>query len=98
MTAFDRLTDRIFGADTLDDEDRRAAAQVHFSTRLPTLTLEDIDHHLEYISCSPASILLGFVTTSVKQAALEEFQNTGAFYLITSHEVCNNDGERNVYR
>lgn len=78
-------------------DDKRLAAQVHLKTKLPTLALEDIDHHVDYISCSETSILLGFVTASSKHAAIEELRSKDKFYLVTSHDTCNNDGERNIY-
>ncbi|KAL8909501.1 MAG: hypothetical protein Q9207_000181 [Kuettlingeria erythrocarpa] len=80
-----------------DGDDNRLAAQVHLTTKLPTLALEDIDHHIDYVLCSKTSILLGFVTASSKQAAIEELRSNDIFYLVTSHGTCNNNGERNVY-
>lgn len=80
-----------------DEDDNRFAAQVHLTTKLPTLALEDIDHHVDYVSCSKTSITLGFVTASSKQAAIEELRSNDIFYLVTSHRTCNNDGERKVY-
>ncbi|KAL9594254.1 MAG: hypothetical protein Q9219_007135 [cf. Caloplaca sp. 3 TL-2023] len=83
---------------TTDDvEDRRLAAQVHLTTKLPTLALEEIDHHLEYVTCSRTSILLGFSSTSIKHAVIEELRAKDNFYLLTAHHTCNYDGERNVY-
>ncbi|KAL8752353.1 MAG: hypothetical protein Q9184_005764 [Pyrenodesmia sp. 2 TL-2023] len=79
------------------EDDRRLAAQVHLTTKLATLALEDIDHHIDYVSCSERSIVLGFVTLSSKQAAIEELRSKDKFYLVTSHDTCNNDGERNIY-
>ncbi|KAL8924894.1 MAG: hypothetical protein Q9208_003777 [Pyrenodesmia sp. 3 TL-2023] len=79
------------------EDDKRLAAQVHLTTKLSTLTLEDIDHHIDYVLCSETSILLGFLTASSKQAAIEELRSKDKFYLVTSHNTCNNDGERNIY-
>ncbi|KAL8966782.1 MAG: hypothetical protein Q9197_005793, partial [Variospora fuerteventurae] len=86
------ITD-IFGV----EDDKHTAAQVHLSTKLPTLALEDIGHHVNYVSCSETSIVLGFVTSSAKAAAIEELSAKEKFYIVTSHATCNDDGERKVY-
>ncbi|KAI4124675.1 MAG: hypothetical protein LQ338_004675, partial [Usnochroma carphineum] len=89
---------RTYGIDIFgSNDDRFMAAQVQLSTKLPTLALEDIDHHLDYTSCSENSVRLGFATTSAKEATLREFKSNQEFYLITMHNTCNEDGERNVY-
>lgn len=78
-------------------DDERTAAQVHVSTKHPTLALEDINHHVAYVSCSETSIMLGFVTSSAKAAAMRELTSEKKFYIITSHGTCNSDGERDIY-
>lgn len=87
------LVTDIFGV----EDDKYTAAQVHLSTKLPTLALEDIGHHVNYVSCSETSIELGFVTSSAKAAAIEELSAKEKFYIVTSHATCNDDGEREVY-
>ncbi|KAL9021479.1 MAG: hypothetical protein Q9185_001376 [Variospora sp. 1 TL-2023] len=87
------LVTDIFGV----EDGKHTAAQVHLSTKLPTLALEDIGHHVNYVSCSETSIVLGFVTSSAKAAAIEELSAKEKFYIVTSHATCNDDGEREVY-
>ncbi|KAL8705514.1 MAG: hypothetical protein Q9201_001389 [Fulgogasparrea decipioides] len=83
--------------DTLDIENRRLAAQVRVTAKLPTLLLEDIDHHVSNVNCAESHIVLGFGTTLRKRAALAEIGVGKDFYLVTSHDTCNVDGERSVY-
>lgn len=87
----------MFVSDTLDANQQRLAAQVHLQTKLATLSLEDIDHHVHDVTCSESYVFLSFSTALAKQAALDEFGVGQKFYLITSHDTCNNDGERSVY-
>ncbi|KAL8808486.1 MAG: hypothetical protein Q9182_000037 [Xanthomendoza sp. 2 TL-2023] len=84
-------------ADTLGRNNERFAAQVQLTTKLPTLTLEEIDHHLTAVTCTGSSVTLSFSTTLARDAAMKDFRRDNNFYLVTSHDTCNNGGERNVY-
>lgn len=84
-------------SDTLTKDEKRLAAQVHLTTKLPTLTLEDIDHHLSGVTCSGSLVTLSFATAPAKNDAVNDLAGGKIFYLITSHDTCNDDGERNVY-
>ncbi|KAL8683512.1 MAG: hypothetical protein Q9186_000552 [Xanthomendoza sp. 1 TL-2023] len=84
-------------SDTLGKDENRLAAQVHLTTKLPTLTLEDIDHHLTDVTCAGSSMTLRFATTSARDAAMKDFGRERNFYIVTAHDTCNNGGERNVY-
>lgn len=84
-------------ADTYGKEDKRLAAKVHLTTKLPTLVLEDIDHLFSEVTCSESTITLSFAAASAKSTAMQDLGLQDSFYLITSHRTCNMDGERTVY-
>ncbi|KAL8641303.1 MAG: hypothetical protein Q9228_001870 [Teloschistes exilis] len=88
---------RVFVPDASGVEDQRFSAQVHFDAKIPTLSIEEIDHHFQEIACSDGFVTLRFGIASTKQAALDEISKYDKFYLITSHATCNADGERNLY-
>ncbi|KAL8688775.1 MAG: hypothetical protein Q9218_005399, partial [Villophora microphyllina] len=83
--------------DTSDIKGQRLVAQVHLETEIPTLSVEEIDHHFQEITCSKTFVTLRLLTASAKQAAFDEFSNYEKFFLITSHATCNEDGERALY-
>ncbi|KAL8833849.1 MAG: hypothetical protein Q9170_004071, partial [Blastenia crenularia] len=82
---------------SFDFDDKHTAAQVHVLTKIPTLNLEEIGHHVDDVQCFKGSVSLDFVSLSAKEAALEQFRPYEGFYLVTSHDTCNHDGERKVY-
>ncbi|KAL8809316.1 MAG: hypothetical protein Q9200_003514, partial [Gallowayella weberi] len=84
-------------ADTLGKDDERFAAQVQLTTKLPTLTLEEIDHYLTDVTCAGSFVTLSFATTPARDAAMKDYGRDKDFYLVTSHDTCNDGGERNVY-
>ncbi|KAL8782757.1 MAG: hypothetical protein Q9213_005135 [Squamulea squamosa] len=84
-------------AETQRKDDRRLAAKVDITMKLPALVLEDIDHHLRDVTCSESFVVVGFITTSAKQAMMKELANWESFHVITSHGTCNEDGARTVY-
>jgi hypothetical protein len=84
-------------AETLRKDDKRLAAKVEVTMKLPALVLEDIDHHLLDVTCSESSVIVSFATASTKQAMMKELARWESFHLITSHGTCNVDGERTVY-
>lgn len=94
--------DRIV-ADDLPDEngwDSRStfASQVKVSSQKPVLTLEEIEHHLQDVECGVATMKLHFVDTSSARDARSACHGAAGGLIITSHETCNQDGERAVYR
>ena len=74
------------------------AARVRMSTRLPTLVLEQIEHHIDGISCFDSSIQLSFAGLFDMELAYKELFAVDDFFVITSHEGCNNDGAREPHR
>lgn len=67
------------------------------SSKLPTLTLEELEHHTETIECNDNSVTLTFPSLETVKLAHGQFIKAKRFYVITSHEGCNNDGERDVH-
>jgi hypothetical protein len=74
------------------------AARVRMSANLPTVVLEEIEHHIDAITCFDSSILLHFADFDSMDLTYGEFSQSGEFLLITSHDGCNSDGERLAYK
>ncbi|KAJ4374952.1 hypothetical protein N0V83_002031 [Neocucurbitaria cava] len=74
------------------------ASQVKVSSQKPVLTLEEIEHHLQDVECGDATMKLHFVDTSSARDARSACNGAAGGLIITSHETCNQDGERAVYR
>ena len=68
------------------------------SARLPTVVLEEIEHHFDEIMCLNSFIYLYFSTFETAELAFAKFSTMEEFFVITSHQGCNNDGEREAYR
>lgn len=62
--------------------------------KTPTLILEDVEHHIESIGCYSSEVHLHFKSAKVLKRTHKEFTSVDSFLLITSHEGCNEDGER----
>ena len=75
----------------------RISARLRLTAVRPTLVLEEIDDQLDEITCYGSSIDLGFISEDALKLAYKELAGAGQFLLITSHESCNLDGERNAY-
>lgn len=73
------------------------AAQLGMQFKIPALLLEDVEHHIESIGCYPSKIHLYFKSARVLKRTYKEFTSVDSFFLITSHEGCNEDGERNPH-
>ena len=73
------------------------SAHVRLASKLPTLLLEDNDHHFEQISCHGSTIEFKFHNDAAVSAAWQEIQTHPEMLVITSHLGCNADGERKPY-
>jgi hypothetical protein len=77
------------------------ASSVKVRSKKPILNLEDIEHHLQDVQCENGRMQLQFTSPSSAQdaraACLGGHGGTGGL-VITSHESCNRDGERAVYK
>lgn len=67
------------------------------TSKRPTLVLEEIENLLDEINCDKNRIELGFITSETLELAYGKFTSVDDFVLVTSHEGCNNDGERNAH-
>ncbi|KAG9389039.1 HET domain containing protein [Pyrenophora tritici-repentis] len=71
------------------------ASQVKVGSQRPVFTLEDHEHHLQDVQCSPDGIKLHFVDTS---SARDARAATDGGLVITAHAGCNSESERAVYQ
>ena len=65
--------------------------------KIPALMLEDVEHHIESIGCYSSEIRLYFKSVGVLKRTHSELTSVDSFLLVTSHEGCNEDGERNPH-
>jgi hypothetical protein len=74
------------------------ASQVKVSSRKPVLNLEEVEHYLQDVQCGDGKMKLSFVDSSSARDAYFSCHNRNGGLVITSHESCNVEGERAVYR
>ncbi|KAL9066955.1 MAG: hypothetical protein Q9161_007199 [Pseudevernia consocians] len=70
------------------------AAKLGMQFKIPALMLEDVEHHIESIGCYSSEIRLYFKSVGVLKRTHSELTSVDSFLLVTSHEGCNEDGER----
>ena len=63
----------------------------------PALILEEIEEEIESIGCYASEIHLSFKSTKALKRIHKELKSVDSFLLVTSHEGCNEDGERNPH-
>ena len=63
----------------------------------PALVLEEIEDQLDHIYCDDSRIELAFTSSQHLEHTYTEIAGLSSLILITSHEGCNSDGERNAY-
>lgn len=80
------------------NSDSTFASQIKVGSQRPILTLEEIEHHLEDVKCEDGKMKLHFVDTSSTRDARAACHGDAGGLIITSHESCNEDGERAVYQ
>jgi hypothetical protein len=74
------------------------ASQVKVNSQKPVLNLEEVEHHLQDVQCEDGLMKLSFVdTSSARDAYFSCYEKNGGL-VITSHDSCNDEGERAVYR
>ena len=71
------------------------ASQVKVGSQAPILNLEEMEHFLKDLECGPGSMKLHFVDKVTARDALHACKDG---MVITSHEGCNPEGERAVYK
>jgi hypothetical protein len=73
------------------------ASQLKVTAKKPIVVLEEIEHHLTGVHCESGMMKLGFVDTESAIDAGAASRGTNGGLIITSHESCNEEGERAVY-
>lgn len=68
------------------------------ASKLPAIVLEEIEHHLDDITCSDSAVSLRFADVNSRTRLHGELSVDNDFYIVTSHAGCNKEGERAVYR
>ncbi|KAL8794368.1 MAG: hypothetical protein Q9195_003066 [Heterodermia aff. obscurata] len=66
------------------------------STKRPALALETLEHHIDRIECSNDRVVLDFATSEALNEVHRHIDGSNDFLLITSHQSCDLEGERNV--
>ncbi|KAH7378275.1 hypothetical protein BKA66DRAFT_571703 [Pyrenochaeta sp. MPI-SDFR-AT-0127] len=74
------------------------ASQVKVRSQKPVFNLEEFEHHLQDAQCSDDILSLHFVDKSSARDARFACHGDNGGLVITSHESCNDEGERAVYR
>ena len=69
------------------------AAHVSLTGHKSTLILENIDDLLVDITCNPDSITLQAIPSAYPKI-YDMLNEENEFYIITSHETCNQEGSR----
>ncbi len=72
-------------------------AQVRISSKWPSLVLEEMENHFDDVKCSDSTVRLYFQSRETLKLACEELSRVAGFVLITSHQGCNKDGERDTH-
>ena len=73
------------------------AATLGMQFKVPALMLEDVEHHIESIACYSTEIHLRFRSAELLRRAHNELASVDSFLLVTSHQGCNEDGERDPH-
>ena len=73
------------------------AAKLGMNFKIPALMLEDVEHHVQSVGCYPSEIHLFFKSAEVLKRTHTEVTSVDRFLLVTSHNGCNEDGERNPH-
>jgi hypothetical protein len=91
------LTDDSTDENVWNDEST-FASQVKVASQKPVFNLEEHEHHLQDVQCGDGMMKLYFVDASSTRDARAAFNGPDGGLIITSHESCNEEGERSVYR
>ncbi|KAF2823025.1 hypothetical protein CC86DRAFT_458129 [Ophiobolus disseminans] len=74
------------------------ASQVRVNSQKPIVNLEEIEHFLQDVQCESGKIRMSFVDDSSARDAYHSCHGDDGGLIITSHDSCNNEGERAVYK
>jgi hypothetical protein len=90
-------TDILVGENRWND-DSIFTSQINLGSEAPILHLEEIEHHLHSVHCSDGKLKLHFVDIVSARDAKAACHGEMGGRVITSHEGCNQEGERAVYK
>ncbi|ORY16014.1 hypothetical protein BCR34DRAFT_145102 [Clohesyomyces aquaticus] len=74
------------------------ASSVRVNSKAPIFNLEEHEHHLQDVRCEGHIMRLDFVDPVSTRDARHACHGESGGFIITSHESCNEDGERAVYK
>ncbi|KAF2835360.1 hypothetical protein M501DRAFT_1060878 [Patellaria atrata CBS 101060] len=74
------------------------AANIHISSAIPALYLEDFDHLIRDVECYDDKIVVEFLSSATLGDAVEVLRELGGSYVITFHSGCNLESSRMPYR
>jgi hypothetical protein len=74
------------------------AAQVRVGSSMPIMNLEEVEHHLKDVRCEEGKMELSFVDMVAARDAYYACHEKNGGLIVTSHDSCNEEGERAVYR
>jgi len=98
MSTFKRKTYLTIWVDqNLDNIDSTFASTVRLSADRPILVLEEFEHSIKNLRCNPSGIDIAFASGSACAAAMAAWEKVGDAIVVTSHEGCNEDGERAIF-
>ena len=83
-------------AESLSGKASPFAACIRMSAKRPALALETLEHLVDQIECSNNRLVLDFVTMEALNEVHRHIDGSSDFLLITSHQGCDLEGERNV--
>jgi hypothetical protein len=81
------------------DNESNFGATIRCNTSAPTLLLEDFEHLTDSIFCRPGQIVIKLLS-GVDSAPVEStlLSLIGDGLIITSHDGCNDHGERKIFK
>ncbi|PGH28261.1 hypothetical protein AJ80_00152 [Polytolypa hystricis UAMH7299] len=75
-------------------DDSVFSTSIRARSQRPILAVEDLEPHLERVSCSESAMELLFVSVERFEQACHELENVSSFVAVTSHFGCNKEDER----
>jgi len=91
-THFDFI--EVAGDGTPRSDDSVFTASVLARSRMPVLSLEDLESDLMHVSCSDSTIEFSFTSIGKLENACKEFEHISSFVVVTSHFGCNEHNQR----
>jgi hypothetical protein len=74
------------------------ASQVKVGSQKPILNLEEVEHHLQDVRCGDGKMEVSFVDKVSARDTYHACHESDGGLVITSHDSCNVEGERAVYK